>query len=155
MGNLLSQNYIYPFYVKSKTVHNLHAYSIDFTSLALWKHHVNLLLQSFRSCLNNQLATSLSTTYNRLVVTSCRKPCERILISACCNKLLIARCQQTCYNLHVFGCALRIERFAIVNLNYNIVFAMQTYKTSIDFIFSRCSEYSRTVPSILAFIELY
>ena len=31
----------------------------------------------------NQLATSLLTTCNRLVVKSCRKPYERILISAC------------------------------------------------------------------------
>ena len=37
------------------------------------------------ACWTNQLATSLGllTTCNRLVVTSCSKPCEYILISAC------------------------------------------------------------------------
>ena len=41
-----------------------------------------------QACWNNQLATSPLTTFKRLVVTSCRKPCERILISACSSKLL-------------------------------------------------------------------
>ena len=40
------------------------------------------------ACWNNQPATSLLTTCNRLVVTSCHNPCERIRISACGNKLL-------------------------------------------------------------------
>ena len=52
----------------------------------------NLLKQLAASLLitslDNQLGTSLLTTCNRLVITSCRKPCEHILISACCNKLL-------------------------------------------------------------------
>ena len=41
-----------------------------------------------QACRKNQLATSLLTTCNRLVVISCHKPCKRILISSCCNKLL-------------------------------------------------------------------
>ena len=45
-----------------------------------------------------QLVTSLLTNCDRLVVKSCRKPCERILISACCNKLLqdVNRLVRTC-----------------------------------------------------------
>ena len=50
----------------------------------------------------NQLATSLLTISNRFVATSCRKPYERILISACCYNS-VARCQQTCGNLGVFS----------------------------------------------------
>ena len=44
--------------------------------------------------MSDSVTTSLLTTCNKpvdnlqqIVVTSCRKPCERILISACCNKL--------------------------------------------------------------------
>ena len=37
--------------------------------------------------LDNQHGTSLLTTCNRPALTSCRKPCERILILACCNRL--------------------------------------------------------------------
>ena len=67
------------------------------TCYNLLKHvATSLLINLQQVCL--QLATSLLTTYNRLVVTSCRKPCERILISACCNKLLqdVNRLVTTC-----------------------------------------------------------
>ena len=57
-----------------------------------------------QACWNNQLATSLLTTCNRLVVRSGRKPCERILITACCNKLLqdVNRLVATCAFLAMY-----------------------------------------------------
>ena len=56
-----------------------------------------------QACWTNQLATNLLTTCNRLVVASCRKPCERILISTCCNKMLqdVNRLVSTCAFLAV------------------------------------------------------
>ena len=52
---------------------------------------------------NLQVATDLSST-------SCRKPCERILISACCNKLLqdVNRLVTTCAFLAVYVCECNI-----------------------------------------------
>ena len=52
------------------------------------KKKIILLFLSCRNDSLNQLAISLLTTCNNLVVTSCRKPCKRVLISASCNKLL-------------------------------------------------------------------
>ena len=46
------------------------------------------LIMRQKVCFKQQLATSLLTTCNRLVVNNCRLPCKRILISACRNKLL-------------------------------------------------------------------
>ena len=65
---------------------------IRFVAICHLQTCYNLLNQFANSLLmtsyNNQLVTSLVTTCNRPAVTSRRKPCERILISACCNKLL-------------------------------------------------------------------
>ena len=60
---------------------------VNFTGLL---QIVNKLQQA---CQFHQVAASLFkitnlTTCNKLVVKSCREPCERILISACCYKLL-------------------------------------------------------------------
>ena len=65
--------------VKIRLVANCHLQTCKLKQVAI-------NLQQF--CWNNQLATNLLSTCNWLVVTSCRKPSKRILISACCNKLL-------------------------------------------------------------------
>ena len=77
------------------------------TCYNLLKHvATSMLINLQQVCL--QLATSLLTTYNRLVVTSCCKPCERIPISACCKKLLqdVNRLVTTCTFLAVLAAPL-------------------------------------------------
>ena len=62
---------------------------------------------------DNQLATDLPST-------SCRKPCEPILISACCNKS-VAKSQQTSFTLRVFGCVMqgKIRKYCRSHSNTN------------------------------------
>ena len=61
-----------------------------------------------QTCYNlNQLAENLwVTSFDNQVATSqtsCRKSCERIVTTVCCNKS-VAKCQQTCCNLRVSTC---------------------------------------------------
>ena len=65
---------------------------------------------------NLQQATSLLATSNRLVATSCRKPSERILISACCNKLLqdVNRLVTTCAFLAVYTLGTGVAKFVFI-----------------------------------------